>query len=95
MILRVSFTLNHVRKTGISTKNGTYLPDWVSDSKPTYNGGDLLIDGDRCDLGQTVNATIRPFTPPLWCGVRVGDVLMAMEGPKQVGEANVLSVGDE
>jgi hypothetical protein len=95
VILRVSFTLNHVRKTGVSTKNGHYRPHWVSDSKPDYNGGGLLIDGDRCDLGQTVNATIRPFAPELWCAVKIGDTLMAMEGFKQVGEAVVLSVEDE
>ena len=92
MIYRVSFTLNQVRKTGIRNEFGEYRPDWVSDNKPDYNGARVLIEGGKCELGETVSATLQPLIPALWTAVKVGDVLKAMEGPKQVGEAVVLGI---
>lgn len=70
-----------------------YRPDWISDNKPTYNCGSLLIiEGRQICSNDTAYCLLMPLKAECWDKIKVGDILFAMEGPKEVGSAKVICI---
>jgi len=78
------------RKLGVISG---YRPDWISEGKPDYNCG-CLVSFSSYMLYLDVNhiCALMPLKAELWDNVKVGDDLYAMEGPNEVGCAEVIGI---
>ncbi len=66
-----------------------YRPDWVSDRKPAYNCGQVLLpDIPMLASGVPTTVLIEPLVSEEW-DVQPGDTLFAMEGLRAVASAVV------
>ena len=90
MKYKVLFTLTHVKK--LSIRSG-YRPDWISSYKPQYNCAKLSFEGkESLAPGEQYQCVLEPLKPELWETVITNDVLLCMEGLRQIGEALVIEV---
>ncbi len=96
--LRLLHTEEGGRRTPITSARFGYRPNWGlpgTEHPREQSGAPLLCRGaDQLHPGQTARAVLVPLFPEAWQWLQAGEQIHAYEGPRRVGQAEVLMISE-
>ncbi len=96
--LRLLLTEEGGRRAPITSARFGYRPNWGlpgTDHPREQSGAPLLCLGaDQLHPGQTARAVLMPLFAEAWQWLEAGEQIHAYEGPRRVGQAEVLMISE-